>query len=129
MIKQQRKITEMEVAVIRAALEKATIEPLEDETATVENLMVVSRCDCGCATVDFQGPSLDEPSKPIADGIGVTPNGGDVGVIVWGRQGRITGLEIYDLGAGEKDLLLPVPDSIKPWEQKFADNTPLEPTR
>lgn len=127
MIKQQRKITEMEVAVIRAALERATVEPLEDETATIENLMIVARCDCGCPTVYFQGPQLD--SRPIADGIGVTPSGGDVGVIVWGRQGRITGLEIYDCGAGENDQVLPVPESIKPWEQKFEDKMPLEPSR
>jgi hypothetical protein len=82
MINQQRKISEMEVAVIRAAMARATVEPLEGATSKIENLNVISRCDCGCASIDFQGTPLDEPSKPVADGIGVTPSGGEVGVIV-----------------------------------------------
>jgi hypothetical protein len=38
-----------------------------------------------------------------------------VGVIVWGTADRVTGLEVYDLGAGPHDLTLPVPDSIEPF--------------
>lgn len=30
------------------------------------------------------------------------------------------GLEIYDLGAGEDDVVLPVPTSVIPWERNEA---------
>ncbi|MGH7535357.1 MAG: hypothetical protein ACREMG_07215, partial [Gemmatimonadales bacterium] len=53
--------------------------------------------------------------KPIADGIGTTPAGGKVGVIVWGTAEAVTGLEVYDLGAGAADLRLPDPSSIAPF--------------
>lgn len=128
-MKLNRKITSLEAAVIRATLERAPVELVDMAASTIDSLMVISRCDCGCASVDFQGPPLDEPSKPIADGIGVTSKGGEVGIIVWGRKGQITGLEVYDLGAGEIDLVLPVIDSIKPWDKYFEDKTPLEPSR
>jgi hypothetical protein len=48
--------------------------------------------------------------------VGTTKLGGTVGIIVWGRDDQITGLEVYDLGAGEDDLTLPVPESIRPFE-------------
>ena len=75
---------------------------------------------CGCASVDFDSPVSEERSKPIADGTGTTPRGGQVGVIVWGRSDAITGLEIYDLGAGDDDLVLPDPTSVVPWERNKA---------
>ncbi|MBV5338489.1 MAG: hypothetical protein J0665_02860 [Deltaproteobacteria bacterium] len=121
-MKQNRKITDQEVEVIRTTLERASVETVNVAASTIESLIVISQCDCGCVSVDFQSPPLDELSKPIADGIGLTPKGGEVGIIVWGRNGQITGLEVYDIGAGENDLVLPVTDSIKPWEKKFQDN-------
>jgi hypothetical protein len=40
--------------------------------------------------------------------------------MVWGRPDAITGLEIYDLGAGEDDLGLPVSASIIAWDRSEA---------
>jgi hypothetical protein len=77
----------------------------------ISSLQVVARCECGCASVDFDAPASDQHSTVVADGIGHTPRGGQVGVIVWGRPDAITGLEIYDWGAGD-DLALPVPASV-----------------
>lgn len=74
----------------------------------------------GCASVDFDGPTSEERSGVIADATGQTPRGGQVGIIVWGRSDAITALEIYDLGAGDHDLLLPVPTSVIPWDRQEA---------
>ena len=82
----------------------------------IPGLQVVARCECGCASVDFDAPVSDQRSTVIADGTGHTPSGGQVGVIVWGRCDAITGLEVYDLGAGENDLGLPVPTSVIAWQ-------------
>ena len=117
MILERRTIRQEEIEVIRATLQRASVQSvLETTAAAAENLIIVARCECGCASVDFDAPSSQDRSKPIADGTGVTPHGGKVGVIVWGRQDTITGLEIYDLGAGDGDLVLPIPASIVSWE-------------
>jgi|SRR5687768_16667858 hypothetical protein len=116
MIPERRGIEEREAEVIRAALERALVRAFDGTTQTaLAKLEVIARCECGCASVDFDSPVSDEPSKPIADGTGTTPRGGQVGVIVWGRRDAITGLEIYDLGAGDGDLVLPRPESVVPW--------------
>ena len=116
MIQERRGIREDEAAVIRAALERAQVSPVDEAArAAVSKLEVVGRCECGCASVDFDSPASDRRSTLIADGTGTTPRGGQVGVIVWGRPDAITGLEIYDLGAGDADLVLPVPTSVIPW--------------
>lgn len=113
-----RKINALEVEVIRATLERAaTVPELINLGASAELLSVVGKCDCGCDSVDFMGHDEVPGTKPIADGIGITPKGGKVGVIVWGTPQVITGLEIYDLGAGDNDLKLPNPDSIQPFEK------------
>ena len=87
----------------------------ETSRGAIGLLEVIGRCECGCASVNFAAPPSDERSTLIADGTGVTPRGGQVGVIVWGRSDAITGLEIYDRGAGDDDLVLPVPTSVVPW--------------
>lgn len=121
MIPERRGIREDEAEVIRAALERALVAPVERAaSAAISHLEVVARCECGCASVDFDSSPSDPHPTRIADGTGTTPNGGHVGIIVWGRRDAITGLEIYDLGAGEANLVLPVPTSVIPWEQNEA---------
>ncbi len=109
----RRAVTRMEIDVIRAALEVGPISKTA-RRLSIESLCVVGQCDCGCDSVDFEQPLPEAGSKPIADAVGATPSGGDVGVIVWGTNAIITGLEIYDLGAGAADLRLPDPRSIRP---------------
>ena len=95
------------------ALERAGVRRVDEATHKgIGELEVIARCECGCATVHFDSPVSEERSKPIADGTGTTPRGGHVGVIVWGRSDAITGLEVYDLGAGDDDLVLPDPRSV-----------------
>lgn len=117
MIPEARPINREEMDVIRATLARAKVQSLNDTAvASIETLVVVSRCECGCASIDFEESPSQPRSKPVGDGIGLTPRGGKVGVIVWGRQDAITGLEIYDRGAGDGDLVLPDPESIVSWE-------------
>jgi hypothetical protein len=118
MIRERRVIRGDEVDVIRAALERARVADIANGSmAAISSLQVVSRCECGCASIDFDVPSSDKRSTPLADGTAKTPAGGDVGLIVWGLGDVISGLEIYDLGAGDDDLVLPLPASIVPWER------------
>src|SRR5687767_2530803 len=100
MIPERRSISRSEADIVRAALERASRVPLEETVrAAIPNLEVVYRCECGCASVNFDASTSEQRSGIIADATGQTPRGGQVGVIVWGRSDAITGLEIYDLGA------------------------------
>ena len=121
MVPERRAITPEEAEVIVAALDRASVLRIADAArAALPTLRVEARCECGCASVDFDAPPSVERSTLIAEGTARTSQGGEVGVIVWGRPDAITGLEIYDLGAGEGDLVLPVPASIMPWDRSGA---------
>jgi hypothetical protein len=111
-----RPINAAEIAVIRATLKQApTLPELPHLADTLEHLRALGCCGCGCDSVDFTTQDPTHISKPIGDGVGTTPAGGRVGVIVWGGDDAITGLEVYSLGAEESDLKLPVPSSIQPF--------------
>ena len=113
-----RPISDAELAVIQAALDRAAVASISlPHPDDLSGLRAVNRCGCGCDSVDFAPHDPDRPTKPIADGVGYTPSGGMVGVLVWGREGEVTGLEIYDLGAGDDDLRLPDPATIEPFPQ------------
>ena len=111
-----RDITAEEKAVIRAALDKAAVAPEHVSLASaLAHFRAIKRCGCGCDSVDFAEYDPANPPKPIAHATGTTARGGTVGVIVWGTPHGVTGLEIYDLGAGDGDLKLPIAESIRPW--------------
>ena len=115
--KPNRPITGEEIAVVRAALERCATTLLAQKLlSTVSSLRVVDQCQCGCPSVDFARP-FTEPSSPIAEGLGITSNGDQVGVIIWGTNDVITGLEIYDMGADASTFLLKDLKSIIPWEE------------
>jgi len=110
-----RALAPRELGVLRATLEKAAkLELAPALLGCLENLRVIGGCTCGCESIDFAEHDSDRPPRPIADGIGKTPAGGDVGIIVWGTDDAVMSLEVYDLGAGELDIKLPVEASIRP---------------
>ena len=78
-----RGIAAAEIAVIRAILERP---PTSSEAGSlidqIESLRAIDRCTCGCDSVDFAALDPTIPSSPVADGIGNTPSGGLVEVIV-----------------------------------------------
>jgi hypothetical protein len=118
--KPNRLISDDEITVVRAALERcAEIPDTGELVATVSSLHVVDQCQCGCPSVDFARSSSAHP-RPIADGLGITSNGDRVGVIIWGVSDAITGLEIYDMSANASELKLKDLKSIIPWEEGAA---------
>jgi hypothetical protein len=111
-----RPLTERELGVLRATLERAERVALAPHVFEgLQSLRVIGGCECGCDSVDFAEHDSERPSRPIADGTGKTPAGGDVGIIIWGTDDAVTGIEVYDLGAGDEDIKLPVESSIRLW--------------
>jgi hypothetical protein len=79
----------------------------------VPDLHVVGGCDCGCPSVDFEIDGQDSNALIIADARGTSPEGVAVGLILWAKEGRLTGLEVYDF-EGIHEYRLPRPEMLTP---------------
>lgn len=96
------------------ALERAPVDrPRPSLRDSVADLVVIDHCKCGCASVDFESDVLPGKSTLVADALGQTPDGHNVGIIVWGNDEHVTGLEIYDVET-ESSKQLPTVVSIRP---------------
>ena len=101
-----RPLSDVEAAVV-ARLHAINELPVPSAT-DLEALQVVGGCGCGCASVDFLPDTGG--GKVLADGYGVTPSGVEVGLLLWGRDGQLSGLEIYMLAEDTSEL--PTPASL-----------------
>lgn len=52
-------------------------------------------CDCGFVSLDVQ-PNAWSGANRIADALAIYSDGQQAGLILWGRDGEIALLEIYD---------------------------------
>ena len=91
-----RAITPDEAAIVRWLLDHA---PVGDVTTyrmhLVEDLRVVKGCDCGCSSLNFQTDGWSR-ADIIADALAVYEDGQQAGLILWGREGELVLLEVYD---------------------------------
>lgn len=76
---------------------------------------VVGKCPCGCESLFFTG--IDEAAEQfrLADGLGYTDDGEEIGMILWASSSRIVHLELYN--HSEKPARLPPSESICPFEE------------
>jgi hypothetical protein len=77
---------------------------------------VVSRCTCGCPSIDLsvggRVASLGSPTTILGEAGGVSPEGISFGIILHGREGLISELEVYPID-GEGVLSIPGIDDIR----------------
>jgi hypothetical protein len=111
---QQRSATVEEQRLITWLLTHAAVapepRPFLEQVAT---LAVLGRCECGCPSVDFAAEGQSGGASIVADAHGLSPEGPAVGVILWARDGRLSGLEVYDY-EGAHPYSLPRPESLSP---------------
>jgi hypothetical protein len=91
-----RPISEAEAAVVERALTVAATDisaPILGPL--VRSLQVVSRCESGCASVDFCLPPQGQIARIVADAVAKSPNGEDIGLIIWAFGDQLSGLEVY----------------------------------
>ena len=81
----------------------------------LDPLRVGWECDCGCSSVEFQfeGRPIVAPGEAsiLVDVYAVTPEGHNVGLILWGTSLQLTRLEVYSLDS-DPPFALPNPDTI-----------------
>lgn len=110
-----REILPLETEVILRALDKCSAAPVTQSLlATVPGLEVVSRCECGCDTINFKGWGQSGPPQILADGVAETPDGKAIGVIVFGTPNQITCLEVYSYD--DEPARLPTVESIRAYD-------------
>ena len=116
-----RPISTAELRVLQTVLSRApTADTPSVAGETLSGLTVHSKCDCGCASVGFlpEGTSANANTKLIADGLGLSPDNEQVGIIVYGSPGQIVELELY--WHHTEGAPLPKPETIVPWERGSA---------
>jgi hypothetical protein len=95
----------------------------------VGSLIVVSKCSCGCPTVDFareSEPVTQEAENILADYL-ATVNGEDVGIILFQRGGRLSSLEVYSQGGTDNPFGLPEIETIYSYEELAERNKKRNP--
>jgi hypothetical protein len=80
-------------------------------------ISVVGTCTCGCPTIDLAAVDSEQqktaPSHILADFVGKTPEGIEVGVILHAREGAISELEVYAIPEVTGPFSLPSIESLK----------------
>ena len=115
---EHRSLSAQERTLIEWLLVNGGVPDARSYLNQVPRARVVSRCTCGCPTIDV---ALDGHlsgrkggSDIVADVEGISPEGGLVGVILHSRDGELSELEVYSIDGLSDRFSLPTPDLLKP---------------
>lgn len=108
-----RPIQPDELAVLKAALERAPIESISESViSSINSLNVIGLCECGCKSIYFL--PINRKDRRIADGVGRTLTGKFVEIMVWASENNLHSLDIVDYESSGK---LPLVESITTYER------------
>lgn len=110
-----RAISPNEVEVVKWLLDHALVDVTAYRFQPVEQLRIVGGCPCGCTTLHFQPPELLKGKRMLADELAIYPDGQQAGLILWGREGEIVMLEVYDSQLGSSHRF-PDVSNLSTWE-------------
>jgi hypothetical protein len=116
-IKLDRPITQEEVTLLHWLLEHGDPQ-FRHLSLQIDALRVVSKCSCGCPTVDFDlldGINSRKGEKLIGDELG-TVDGQEVGVMLFQVDGKLSTLEVYSFAGSDKPFGLPKIEDLYRWE-------------
>lgn len=108
-----RPLTDVERSLTRWMLEQGGVEALPF-LAQLEAAQVVSRCSCGCASINFEVAGMSAPNggmRILADFVYDGPEGA-TGAFVFEQGGVLGGVEVYGLEGGAP-AVLPVPSELR----------------
>jgi hypothetical protein len=112
-----RPVTPEEVAILRWLLDNASVGDIAAyRMQKLEDLRVVEVCDCGCVSAMFE--SDNRAVKMIADANANYPDGQQANLILWGKEGRITWLEVNDMHPNASHRMPAIAD-LRRWEEYF----------
>ncbi len=86
--------------------------------AALDRARVVSRCGCGCASVDFAVDGIEPPAgaglQVLADFQFRDAAGHLGGVFVFAEDGALAGVEVWSIDGAAATDRLPDPSSLEP---------------
>jgi hypothetical protein len=124
-IPEDRPLTPHEATLVRWLLEHGL--PGVDAASFLPQLdqaRVVSRCPCGCASVDFaisdRTPPAGAPLRVLSDCEWDGESGAKLGVFVFAKENVLAGLEVWSIDGFETPAQLPRIEQLKPiaWTKK-----------
>jgi len=129
---ENRPLTAREAAIIAWLLEHGNSSAAE-YLQQLDKVRVVSRCSCGCASVNF---SIDGVIPPSENGMGIlsdyqflTNEGHLCGVFVFEQAGLLAGLEVWSIDGLTKRPTLPIIEQLQPLGSVAPPpNTPPDPS-
>jgi hypothetical protein len=85
----------------------------------IDSLRVVSKCTCGCPTVNFalEGNPTSRKGERLIGDCPATVDDQDVGVLLFECRGRLSTLEVYSCAGSDKPFGLPKIEDIYIWEE------------
>jgi len=90
-------IAPIQAAVISTLLIRAPIgESCEASSCDIASLKIVGKCPCGCDSLFFTGIDEAVDQFRLADGLGYTEDGEEIGMILWASGSRIVHLELFN---------------------------------
>ena len=107
-----RKPTPEELRIVQWLLENSTSDTAASYMTQVSTLQVVSRCDCGCASINFSAPT-GSSMDVLSDYQWTTHEGHLCGVFIFARDNRLAGLEVWSIDGLSSADNLPNPTDLK----------------
>jgi hypothetical protein len=116
-ISENRPLTQEEAALVKWLLEHGTDEA-RALLPQLDRARVVSRCSCGCTSVDF---SIDGKVTSPKSGMSVvsdyrwnSPEGYLFGVFAYAREGLLSGIDLWSIDGRATASRLPDTNQLRP---------------
>ena len=110
-----RAISPNEVEVVQWLLDHALVDVTAYRFHPIEELRVVGGCGCGCSSLYFKPQEQRGKLQMLADELAVYPDGQRAGLLLWGREGKVIWLEVYDSEPGSSHRF-PDVSNLCTWE-------------
>jgi hypothetical protein len=114
-VKEERPLTDAEFRLVTWLVIHGGADAAPYATQ-LRDLKVVSRCNCGCPTIDLAVGDRTSPTTgsatTIAEAFGLSPEGVRVGVYLHVREGQLSELSVFRLD-DPKPFTLPTPETLE----------------
>lgn len=119
-IPDERPLSAEELRLARWMLEHGEPEA-RDFLPQLARTRVVSRCPCGCATIDLQVDGFPPPRgvERVLGDFYFEADGEVSGAFIYACDGGLAGIEVYGL-SGDSPKVLPPPDVLRPMSPAAA---------
>jgi len=116
-IPEVRELTQRERELICWMLEHGQSQHAAEYVKQVDRSSVVSRCPCGCASIDLAvdgiAPRPGEALDVLGDFMWSGPGGEAMGAFVFAKSDRLAGLEVYSADGLRTPDWLPQPSELR----------------